>query len=75
MGDESIFTPSFATTLTDFSAFSSIDRQTYCSDQCSKFGITEQMLVANGMTTESFKKISYNDFLGLIYRYSGGGAK
>lgn len=72
VGDDSIFTPSFTTTLTDFSAFSSADRQTYCSDQCKKFGITEQMLVSNGMTTESFKKISYNDFLGLIYRYSGG---
>ena len=62
----------FTTTLTDFSAFSSADRQTYCSDQCAKFGITEQMLVSNGMTNESFKKISYNDFLGLIYRYSTG---
>ena len=70
VGDESIFEPSFTTTLTDFSAFSSGDRQTYCSDQCAKFGITEQLLVSNGMTTESFKKISYSDFLGLIYRYS-----
>lgn len=72
VGDDGIFNPSFKTTLTDFSAFSSADRQTYCSDQCAKFGITEQMLVSNGMTNESFKKISYNDFLGLIYRYSTG---
>lgn len=71
VGDESVLEPTFTTTLTDFSAFSSADRQTYCSDQCAKFGITEQNLVSNGMTTESFKKISYNDFLGLIYRYSG----
>ena len=78
VGDESIFTPSFTTTLTDFSAFSSMDKQTYCSDQCAKFGITEQMLVTNGMTSESFKKISYSDFLGLIYRYkneNGGKAQ
>jgi hypothetical protein len=75
VGDEGIFNPSFKTTLTDFSAFSSADRQTYCVDQCNKFGITEQMLVSNGMTAESFKRISYNDFVGLIYRYSGGKAK
>ena len=78
VGDEGIFSPSFTSTLTDFSAFSSGDRQTYCSDLCQKFGITEQQLVSNGMTNESFKKINYDDFLGLIYRYStknGGKAK
>ena len=68
VGDERIFEPTFTTTLTDFSAFSSADRQTYCTDQCKKFGITEQNLVSNGMTYESFKRISYNDFVGLIYR-------
>lgn len=77
VGDENIFTPSFMSTLTDFSAFSQTDRKTYCSDICTRFGITEQMLVSNGMTSESFKKISYSDFLGLVYRYSqeSGAAK
>ena len=78
IGDDSMLNPTFTTTLIDFSAFSSADRQTYCMDQCNKFGITEQNLVSNGMTYESFKKISYNDFIGLVYRYwdkNGGKAK
>ncbi|MCR5817276.1 MAG: hypothetical protein K6F91_10360 [Ruminococcus sp.] len=78
IGDENVLNPTFTTTLTDFSAFSSADRQTYCMDQCEKFGIDEQKLVSNGMTIDSFKKITYNDFLGLIYRYAdsnGGKAK
>lgn len=70
VGDENIFSPAFTTTLTDFSAFSQADRQTYCSDICTKFGITDQMLTANGMSREGFKKISYGDFIGLVYRYS-----
>ena len=77
VGDESVFEASFVTTLTNFSAFSQADRKTYCSDICTRFGITEQMLVSNGMTSESFRKISYSDFLGLVYRYSSesGAAK
>lgn len=71
VGETAVFSPSFTTTLTDFSAFSSADRQTYCMDQCEKFGIDEQKLVSNGMAIDSFKKISYNDFIGLIYRYAG----
>ena len=69
VGDENIFSPTFAATMTDFSAFSQTDRQTYCTDFCTRLGITDQMLTSNGLSRESFKKISYSDFLGLVYRY------
>lgn len=75
VGDDSIFDPAFKTTLIDFSAFSSADRQTFCTDICAKYNITDQMLMSYGLTKEGFKKISYSDFLSLIYGYqstSGG---
>ena len=65
--DKSVFDLKFLDSMTDFDGMTEDERVSFCSDICSKKGITTDDLSKMDISEEDFKKIDFSTFLNLIY--------
>lgn len=67
--DESVFDLSCIDGLADFDSMTGEERQVYCGGVFGSAGVTNDELSAENISTETLKTISYDDFVGLVYKY------
>lgn len=65
--DKSIFDLSFLDSMTDFDGITEDERVSFCSNICSKKGMTSEDLNNMDISEEDFKKMDFSTFLNLIY--------
>lgn len=65
--DKSIFDLSFLDSMNDFDGMTEDERVSFCSNICSKKGMTSDDLSKMDISEEDFKKMDFSTFLNLIY--------
>lgn len=65
--DKSVFDLSFLDSMTDFDGMTEDERVSFCSNICSKKGMTSDDLSKMDISEEDFKKMDFSTFLNLIY--------
>lgn len=68
--DESLFDTSVLSELTDFGSVSEDTRLGFCQGICSGYGITTDEMYREDITTDDLKRIDFDGFLDLVYKYA-----
>ncbi len=67
--DDKVFNAYFADELVNFDSMSEDQKLGFCQGLCGSWGITVEELYEAGITSDSFKKISYEKLFRLIHNY------
>ncbi len=70
--DESVFNTDFTNTLADFNSMTEDQRLGFCQGLTGSYNITTDDMDEMGITTDDFKKISYDNIFRLVYNYGTG---